>query len=83
MDSKVKYSPKLTVETTSKAAKKRLKSDMVNDLCNIGVYQGRNVMGKILTICKNCLLDSTTSNIDYNLLNNKNIHILGERIEFV
>ena len=49
---------------------------------NVGTYTGRNVMGKILTYIKQCLHDGTEPDIDYELLKSKNIHFLGNLIDF-
>lgn len=55
---------------------------IMNDFCNIGTYIGNNTMGKILMIVKRCLHDGTQPDIDYGLLNRKNIHLLGQRLTF-
>ena len=47
-----------------------------------GILHGGNAMGKILTICRRHLIKGTTPNIDINLLNASNIHILGDIIQF-
>ena len=47
-----------------------------------GIYHGANGMGKILTICRRCLKEGTTPDIDKELLNSKNIYILGEKVLF-
>lgn len=47
-----------------------------------GTLHGGNAMGKILTICRRHLLAGTTPNINTDLLNASNIHILGQRIQF-
>lgn len=52
------------------------------EYCNVGTYIGNNVMGKILTIVKQCLHDGTQPDIDYALLKSKNIHFLGNLIGF-
>ena len=39
-------------------------------------------MGKILMICRKCLADGTEPDIDYELLRNKNIHLLGKKVNF-
>ena len=39
-------------------------------------------MGKILTYIKQCLHDGTEPDIDYQLLKSKNIHFLGNLIDF-
>ena len=43
---------------------------------------GGNAMGKILTICRRCILEGTQPQIDTNLLNNSNIYILGKKVTF-
>ena len=49
----------------------------------IGTYSdGRNYMGKILKRCQLALLQGTTPNINYNLLREKQIYLLGELLTF-
>lgn len=52
------------------------------EYCNVGTYTGNNVMGKILTMVKQCLHDGTVPDINYDLLKSKNIHFLGQPIDF-
>lgn len=52
------------------------------EYCNVGTYTGNNVMGKILTMVKQCLHDGTEPDINYDLLKSKNIHFLGKPIDF-
>lgn len=47
-----------------------------------GIYQGANGMGKILTICRRCLKEGTSPAIDTDLLNSKDIYILGNKVQF-
>lgn len=47
-----------------------------------GILHGGNAMGKVLTICRRHLLNGTTPDIDLDLLNASNIHILGTKIHF-
>ena len=47
-----------------------------------GIYYGANGMGKILTICRRCLIDGSEPKIDTDLLNDAGIYILGNRIVF-
>jgi predicted NAD-dependent protein-ADP-ribosyltransferase YbiA (DUF1768 family) len=47
-----------------------------------GILRGSNGMGKILTICRQCIDKGSEPNIDRDLLNLADIHILGERIHF-
>ena len=53
-----------------------------NLVCNYGVFKGCNAMGKILTICRKCLAEGTEPEINYDLLNQKHIHLLGKRLTF-
>ena len=55
-------------------------SDMVN---GIGSFVGQNNLGKILMICRDCLIQGVGPPIDYNLLETEDIHILGKRISFL
>ena len=50
--------------------------------CNFGEFVGNNVMGKILMIVKQCLHEGTEPDIDYDLLNSKNIYLLGRPVIF-
>lgn len=52
------------------------------EYCNVGTYTGNNVMGKILTMVKQCLHDGTEPDINYDLLKSKKIHFLGKPIDF-
>ena len=60
------------------------KKDLVwaTNLDETGIIHGGNAMGKILTICRRHLLYGTNPNINTELLNAFNIHILGQRIQF-
>lgn len=51
-------------------------------LKNIGEWKGQNNMGKILMICRDCLIGGNEPPIDYDLLNRSNIYLLGERLTF-
>ena len=68
--------------TSVKAQKKRKVADAYNNFTDYGVFKGCNVMGKILTICRNCWKEGTEPPIDYELLNRSNIHLLGKRLDF-
>lgn len=65
---------------------KKAYHDVVNallwDYCNVGVFEGRNQMGKILTYIKDCLHKGSEPDIDYALLDRKRIYLLGNRVEF-
>ena len=47
-----------------------------------GIIRGGNAMGKILTICRQCLITGTEPDINRQLLNEVGIYILGNRVEF-
>lgn len=47
-----------------------------------GVIRGGNAMGKILTICRRCLVNNTEPDINRQLLNEAGIYILGQRVVF-
>lgn len=53
-----------------------------NKIRNIGEFVGQNNMGKILMICRRCLLEGTEPPIDRALLNPANIIILGNTLTF-
>ena len=47
-----------------------------------GVWEGRNLMGKILKACSLCLLSGEELPIDYDLLRSKHIHLFGKEMAF-
>lgn len=53
-----------------------------NKLNGIGVWQGQNNIGKILMLCRDCIVEYSEPQIDYELLRDANIHILGQRYSF-
>ncbi len=59
-----------------------MKLEEFNNFTDYGTFRGRNVMGKILTICKKCLQDGTEPPIDYELLKSKHIYLLGKKLTF-
>lgn len=75
-----KYAKSITFK--NKAARKRFVNQYLWDYCNNGEYVGQNIMGKILTLIKNCLHEGTEPDIDYALLNSKNIYLLGNKLDF-
>lgn len=52
-----------------------------NKINNIGEWNGQNNYGKILMKCRDCLLNNTAPDIDYDLLRSKNIYIFNKPIE--
>lgn len=53
-----------------------------NKVRNIGEFVGQNNMGKILMICRRCLIDGIEPPFDRALLNSANITILGNHLTF-
>jgi len=47
-----------------------------------GIWEGRNLMGKILKACSICLINDEELPIDYDLLRSKHIYLLGKEMEF-
>lgn len=56
-----------------------IETNKVND---IGEWKGQNNIGKILMICRNCINEGTEPAIDYDLLRNANIYLLGQKLTF-
>ena len=73
-----KYAEALNLKTQK--ATDEVEDRLLWDYCNVGVYEGKNVMGKILMIVKDCLHNETEPDIDYELLRSKKIYFLGEQI---
>lgn len=67
----------------SKAALKHLVNIETCKVNSLGVFVGQNNLGKILMICRDCLSCGMEPQIDYALLESKDIHILGKRISFI
>lgn len=68
--------------TDPEAQSNELAKKAYMELPDYGVFRGCNVMGKILTICKNCLKEGTEPEINYDLLRDKHIHLLGKELMF-
>ena len=71
-----------TKPDAKKGTKKKMLLEQLNDYTDYGTFRGRNVMGKILTICRKCLADGTEPGIDYELLRSKHIFLLGKELTF-
>lgn len=52
-----------------------------NKLNDIGEWRGQNNIGKILMICRDCLIEGSEPEIDYNLLNKAGIFLFGKRLQ--
>ena len=60
----------------------KAKMEARNSVNHIGIWEGINCMGKILTICKHCLEDGTQPPIDFELLRSKEIYLFGKLLTF-
>ena len=66
----------------SKAALKRIVNSETCKVNGIGTFVGQNNLGKILMICRDCLIQGVEPPIDNALLNCSNIYILGRPLSF-
>lgn len=80
MDLRDAKEKKLKMENP-KASKEALNVEK-NKWNRFGVWEGRNLMGKILKACSICLINSEELPIDYDLLRSKHIHLFGELLTF-
>ena len=80
MDLRDAKEKKLKMET-HKANKEALNVEK-NKWNRFGVWEGRNLMGKILKACSICLINCEEMPIDYDLLRSKKIHLFGELLTF-
>lgn len=69
--------PKITKKTLNE-----LIAQETSKINNVGIFTGQNNLGKILMICRYCLIQGVEPPIDYSLLDSKGIYILGKRISF-
>ena len=73
----------LKAKGMSKAAIKReLDAMRLGEWTNVGVFRGKNVMGKILMACRDALRNGSEPQIDYALLRAKRINLLGHLLTF-
>ena len=73
----------LKVQGVCKAAIKREQDKMrLGEWSTIGVFKGQNVMGKILMVCKQALEQGAEPPIDYALLQDAHINLLGRELTF-
>jgi len=70
-----------SINLTKKALDQHINIE-TNKIRNVGVFEGQNNMGKILMICRRCLLDGVEPLIDRDLLNSSKITILGSLLTF-
>lgn len=73
----------LKAQGKCKAAIKREQDKMrLGEWSTVGVFRGQNIMGKILMACRDALRQGTEPLIDYALLENAHIHLLGRELSF-
>lgn len=77
------YKKELQIQGLSKMAIKRaLDQKRLGEWSTIGNFKGRNIMGKVLMLCKRALEEDESPAIDYVLLDSKHINILGKELSF-
>lgn len=67
---------------SKKEAESKIESLAIQDTRHIGKFVGQNNIGKILMICRQCLIEGTEPPIDYSLLNQSKITIFGQVLSF-
>ena len=68
--------------TMKKKDLKRLINVETNKVNSIGEWRGQNNIGKILMICRDCIIKGTEPVINYDLLRDAQIHIFGKLLQF-
>lgn len=77
------YKKKLEADGFSKAAiKKACDEKRLGDWRKQGVFVGKNLMGKILMLCRDAVMRGTTPDINLELLRSKKIYLLGKLLPF-
>lgn len=77
------YKKKLEADGFSKAAiKKACDEKRLGDWRKQGVFVGKNLMGKILMLCRDAVMRGTTPDINLELLRSKKIYLLGKLLTF-
>ena len=67
---------------TKAAIKRKLDEKRLGELATIGEFRGKNVIGKILMACRDALRNGSVPPIDYALLREKRINLLGRLVSF-
>lgn len=67
---------------TKAAIKRELDAKRLGELATLGEFRGKNVMGKILMACRDALRNGSVPQIDYALLREKRINLLGHFLTF-
>ena len=63
------------------AKKSKVKEEMLK-MNNVGIWRGKNIMGKILKACSLCLLDGRSLPINTRFLFRKKVYLFGDRLNF-
>jgi len=64
------------------AYNKQFRQLLFNRIHNIGIWSGKNIMGKILTYFIVCMKNNIEPKIDFDLLRNMDIYWFGEKLNF-
>ena len=73
----------LKAQGLKKAAIKRtLDSRRLGEWSRVGMFEGQNIMGKILMLCRDALRNQQEPSIDYDLLRSKQIYLLGHLVQY-
>ena len=67
---------------TKAAIKRELDVMRLGEWASIGEFRGKNIMGKILMACRDALRNGSEPLIDYALLREKRINLLGRLLSF-
>lgn len=79
----VDYKKQLEADGYNKAAIKRACDEKrLGEWRKQGVFVGKNLMGKILMLCRDAVFRSTTPDIDLELLRSKRIYLFGKLLTF-
>ena len=65
------------------AIKREVDARRLGEWSTVGVFRGKNVMGKILMACREALITGVPPVIDYDCLANAHITLLGKPLQFV
>lgn len=79
----LEYKKTLMTECLSKAAiKEACDEKRLGEWRKKGVFVGKNLMGKILMLCRDAVMRGTTPDIDLELLRSKHIYLFGKLLTF-
>lgn len=52
----------------------------INSVRNVGIFVGQNNIGKILMICRHCLIEGIEPTIDFDFLQSAHIVLFGKEL---